>query len=423
MIQTIEVCRICGNRHLEPVLDLGDISLTSVFPGPDDPDPPKAPLDLVVCSEGMGGCGLVQLRHTVDQAAMYHDNAYGYRSGLNRTMRAHLNALASEISEQIDLAPGDWVVDIGGNDGTLLKNFVKPGLQRLSVDPTSAQFEAHLPPGVQYVPRYFSADAVAPVVGPHGARVITSVAMLYDLPDPVGFAKDVKSCLRKDGLWITEQSYLPAMLEKTAYDAVCHEHLEYYGLRQILHIAKATGLRVVTFSQNDMNGGSIRVVLCHEEAAWKSDVRRIEHACEHEEGRTDRAALMGFAQRAAVRASQLHRWAVNARENGETIWLYGASTKGNVTLEYSGVDRDLVQGAAERNPRKYGRRTPGTGIPIVSEEEARRMRPAWFLVLPWTFLPEFIEREADYLASGGRLVVPLPELKAYGAGGEMYDLV
>jgi NDP-4-keto-2,6-dideoxyhexose 3-C-methyltransferase len=412
--QPVAECRICGSTHFREILSLGEISLTSVFPEVGADDPPKAPLDLVACSEEEGGCGLVQLGHDVAQGMMFGENDYGYRSGLNRTMSNHLAQIAQHVEGTYEIGHSDWLVDIGGNDGTLMGHYSESGFRRLIVDPTAAQFQEFLPDGVEFLPEYFSAKAAKAVLGRDRAKVVTSIAMFYDLPDPVAFASDIRECLDGDGVWITEQSYLPTMLRRTAYDAICHEHLEYYGLKQIVDIAGRAGLRVLSVSENESNGGSFRVALCHENSARPSDERLIDQVLEAEVEATSSRRLLEFRERVSARAAELRDWALQVNLEGKRIWVYGASTKGNVTLEYSGLDSTLIEGAAERNPRKYGRRTPGTGIPIFPEAEARRSAPDFFLALPWAFLAEFLERERAFLEDGGVFVSPLPELSFFG---------
>lgn len=404
----IDACRICGSSALEDVIDLGHQALGSVFPRKGEPDPPRVPLVLVRCT----GCGLVQLRHTVIPEQLY-TYGYGYRSGINATMRSHLGGLASWVERCCGLEAGDMVLDIGCNDGTLLAAYATPGLRRVGIDAIAGKFRHLYPTDVRLHEGFFSAASYAAVCGREKAKAITSIAMFYDLQAPQEFVAAVKSALADDGIWVLEQSYLPTMLEMNAFDTICHEHLEYYGLRQIELLADAHGLRVFHAELNDCNGGSFRLAVCHKDASYPqeqeqlADLRRREREMQLDTP----APFRAFERRVAEQRAALLDFIDGQRALGKQFLVYGASTKGNVLLQYYGLDSTKIVAAAERNPEKYGCRTPGTAIPIVSEDEARAAGPDYFLVLPWHFRDEFIQRETAFRQAGGKLVFPLPELK------------
>ena len=267
----IAKCRICGSTHFGDIIDFGLQALGSRFPRAGEPDPPKAPLVLVECIE----CGLVQLRHSVDPKELY-TYAYGYQSGINSSMRNHLSGIACWIQKQCTLKSGDIVLDIGCNDGTLLKSYSIAGLRRYGIDVIAGKFKEQYPADIAVRESAFSAEAFRALCGGEKAKVITSIAMFYDLESPRDFVLGIKEALSSDGIWVLEQSYLPSMLETNSYDTVCHEHLEYYSLRQIEWLANVSGLRVFDVERNATNGGSFRLAVCHERGPYISNSDRLQ---------------------------------------------------------------------------------------------------------------------------------------------------
>jgi hypothetical protein len=405
-------CRICRNPNLITIFDLGDQALGSRFPKADEPDPMKAPLTLVKCDDTSNSfnCGLLQLQHNVSGDELYLQH-YGYRSGLNNTMIQHLGGLVAEIESKIELKPGDVVLDIGSNDCTLLKSYaLGDKLYRLGIDPTGKQFAQYYPEDVCLKPDFFSADVYSQATC-HKAKVVTTISMFYDLPDPIAFVKDIKDILAPDGIWVTEQSYCVTMLERNSFDTICHEHLEYYTLKQLQYIANVVGLKIIDVSLNECNGGSFRVTLAHDGTPSPA----VQELAEKEAELALRTLepLHAFVKRCEDMKTKLVNLLTAQRFFDRTIYLYGASTKGNTLLQYYGLDTTIITAAAERNPEKYGRRTPLTNIPIISEAEMRQQRPDVLLVLPWHFKKEFLERERAYVENGGTIIFPLPQLEIY----------
>ena len=413
-IKAIEECRICGNRDLIRVVNLGIQALSGRFPSADEPDPPKAPLELVKCDDSRDSraCGLLQLKHSVPLEELYsHD--YGYRSGINQTMRMHLKGVVQRVQQMVDLCGGDVVLDIGSNDATLLKYYETPGLRRLGIDPAGEQFSEYYTEDIALISDYFSAANYFSVCPDKQAKVITSIAVFYDLEAPMDFVKDIGGILASDGIWVLEQSYMPAMLKANSFDTVCHEHLEYYSLKQIDWVLRKNDLRIFDVEFNDAYGGSFRVYACHSNSVFESNQKLIDLAFSNEEelNLDSERPYREFKERAFRIRDELYDFLTREKAKGKSIYIYGASSKGNVLLQFCNIDHTLITAAADRNPEKFGRRTPGTNIPIISEDEARKARPDYFLVLPWHFKTEFIEREADFLASDGKLVFPLPEIE------------
>jgi len=409
----VPCCRICGNPNLVSVLDLGMQALTGVFPKSFDEDVPKSPLELVKCVAQDRGpaCGLVQLHHTYEASDLYGDN-YGYRSGLNTSMIAHLEGKARRIKQTVQLDAGDLVLDIGSNDSTFLQAMREPGVEVVGMDPTGAKFRSYYPNDIQLIAHFFSAERFHEEFHGRRAKVITSFSMFYDLDDPLGFMRQIENVMADDGIWVLEQSYLPMMLAKNSYDTVCQEHLEYYSLRQILFMAQLAGLRVADIETNNVNGGSFSVVVVKQGSKHPTNGEFLDRIQREESdlGLDGLSIFEEFAGRVSAHRNELREFLAEARKQKLRLFGYGASTKGNVILQYCGVTSDEMPCIAEVNRNKFGAFTPGTKIPIVSEEEARRRQPDAFLVLPWHFRPFIVHRERDFLASGHRLIFPLPTI-------------
>ncbi len=402
----IESCRVCENRNLELVFDLGQQALTGVFPKPNDPAIPMGPLELVFCHD----CKLVQLKHTYDPRKMYGQN-YGYRSGLNKSMVDHLNFKAQYLTHLTELKSGDWILDIGSNDGTLLGAYSLQGLCKVGIDPTSGKFRQYYQAGISLVEDFFSVENYRKVAHENQATLVTSISMLYDLDSPVDFAGGIYDILADDGVWHFEQSYLPTMLRMNSFDTVCHEHLEYYSLHSIREILKRAEMKILDVTFNDINGGSLAVTACRESSSRQPNTSLVEWVLKFEKelGMDTAVPVIEFAKRIVVKSRLLIDLLERLAAAGKTVLGYGASTKGNVTLQYAGITPDLLRAIAEVNSDKFGHITPMTRIPIISEEEARSMKPDYFLVLPWHLRNDILPREHDFLREGGKFIFPLPE--------------
>jgi hypothetical protein len=402
----LEQCRVSGSRNLIPVLHLGEQELTGVFPRPGEAVT-RGPLELVWCPDS----GLLQLGHSFDPQEMYGDN-YGYRSGLNASMVRHLTQKILFLEELADPKPGDVVLDIGSNDCTSLKAYATPGLKRIGIDPTGLKFKAYYPDDVALVPDFFSA-ANFRKVSDRPARIVTSIAMFYDLDDPIAFARDIASILAPDGLWHFEQSYMPAMLRTTSYDTICHEHLEYYSLGVVQTILDAADLKLVDVQMNGVNGGSFAVTAAPKASGRPANRAVIDWLLGQEErmGLGTVRPFREFEDRVFRHREDLMRLLQALEADGKKVLGYGASTKGNVALQFCGVTTKELAAIAEVNAEKFGRVTPGTHIPIVSEAEAKAMKPDYFLVLPWHFKEGILQREQAYIAGGGKFIFPFPEIE------------
>jgi hypothetical protein len=388
-------CRICKTSRIEDVIDLGEQVITSRFPVYGDWSTPKTQITLFQCLD----CGLVQLRDLVASSELY-EHMYGYRSGINPMMRKHLEDYNTQLQSKVTLLPGDAVLDIGSNDATFLR-FYPETVTRVGCDPTGKQFAQYYD-GLTLVPNYFTAANVAHL----GLKfkAVSSISMFYDLPDPVQFARDIHSVLADDGMWTLEQSYIGTMLERNSIDTICHEHVEYYAMRQMKKIMDLAGFVIVSVQKNECNGGSFRIYAAKSGVespnveTWLEAERRMKL----EDPETYRAFERGC--RAEVNKLQEFLAA------NPSTYIYGASTKGNCLLQYAGITEKETPYAVERNLEKVGKMTC-TGIPIISEETMRANPPKNLLVLPWHFREGIVEREAEFLRNGGKLVFPFPNFE------------
>jgi hypothetical protein len=407
-------CRICGSQALTKVIDLGAQHLQGSFvkPGQDIPPQRKIPLTLVRCdpTRDENACGLLQMEHTVPPEVLY--STYWYRSGTNRTMRDHLSEIVRTALGILN-RPSGVVLDIGCNDGTLLGNYPET-FTRYGVDPSN--IARQVPPPSIVIQDIFPSQELCDRLNGQLLDIITSIAMFYDLEDPVAFCRGIKSVLAPHGIWICEMSYMPQMLEMNSYDTICHEHLEYYSLAVIEGILKRAGLRILNVEQNTINGGSLRCFVIHDDNFSYRDpkfARNVEEMRKAEfdlELDTDKP-YRNFQDRINVHREELNKLLKGLKKDGKRIHVYGASTKGNTILQWCGIDNRMIDVAAERNPDKYGAHTLGTDIPIVSEAESRAMQPDYYLVLPWHFRDEMLEREQQMLSAGTGFIFPLPEIR------------
>lgn len=411
--RSIVRCRECGSADLRVMLSLGQQLLTGVFPK-DGGAVPGGPVDLMRCE---GACGLVQLRQSYDLDAMYGDN-YGYRSGLNPSMVEHLTNIARVATETVALQAGDVVLDIGSNDCTSLKAY-PDNVVRIGMDPTGRKFREYYPKDVHLVADFFSKENFENELGQgRKARLVTSIAMFYDLEDPTNFMRQVSDVLAQDGLWIMEQSYLPAMLQSTSYDTICHEHLEFYGLKQIEFMADNVGLQIRRVHCSNVNGGSFQVWLTRADYTgtveiWPEEERRA--FLRSEEDATSEFAWAAFLDRISISKQRILSFVNQAKQEGKRVCGYGASTKGNVLLQYCGLGPSEIECIGEVNQDKYGCQTPGSCIPIISEAEMRARKPDYVLVLPWHFKEFIVNKEQDWLrTSGAKLLFPLPNFDIVG---------
>jgi hypothetical protein len=407
-------CRISGEKFV-PLFSLGKLYLSDFIEHRETPayEPVELALSLAPKS------GLVQLQHTVPGDVMYRK--YWYKSGTNATMTNELMGIAKKAQEVMHLKEGDVFLDIGCNDGTLFR-FVEKHIIRIGFDPNDFKAES-----IQHadiiINNYFDAKEYQKTKHGHKkAKIITSIAMFYDLEHPDSFVEDIRKTLDRDGLWIIQMSYLPLMLKQLAFDNICHEHLEYYNLESLQYLLNKHSLDIVDCELNDINGGSFRIYIRHKNASpatfatapYRDVARmRVDSILEYEKSLRLRKKkiYMDFWKEINLLKKQTMDFIKKEKRKGKTIWGYGASTKGNTLLQWFGLDHTLIDAIAERSEAKFGLKTAGTNIPIKSEADMRKAKPDYLLVLPWHFIDEFKKRETDFLRRGGKFIVPCPRFE------------
>jgi GDP-mannose 4,6-dehydratase len=408
-------CRICKSDKLTNVINLGEQYNTSRFPNYKDFCMSKTEIILCLCES----CYLLQLRYSENQSELY-EHEYGYRSGISNTMREHLKSYNDEILLKVDLNKGDTIVDIGSNDSTMLQ-YYSDKYRRIGVDPTGKQFKDYYINGVELLPTYFTRENFVNTYNNIKCKIVSSISMFYDLPDPVQFAKDIYSILDDDGIWTCEQSYLLSMIEKNSIDTICHEHLEYYSLYQIKMIADLADFKIIDIKFNECNGGSFRIYFAKRLSnKYVENKTLINSILENEDRNNLRSkdTYIKFMENCDSEIAKLKRFINLVNKNGKSVYIYGASTKGNCLLQYANITESDIKYAVERNLNKVGKMT-STGIPIISEEEMRKAPPEFLLVLPWHFRDEIIKRESTFLNNGGQFIFPLPNFEIYSSKKKM----
>lgn len=405
-VRKIDHCRGCGDARLFSLYTLGEQYIVDFVDEEAKSTRGTAPLELCMCL----ACNLVQLRHTVAADILFRQ--FWYKSGINQQMQAALENVVDESVRRIPLKTGDQVLDIGANDGTLLA-FYPSNCYRVAVDPAKGFAASALADkrADEYIEDYLTPE----VVQGRRFKIITAIAMFYDLDDPLSFLRAVAACLDKEGLFVIQMNYLLMMILRHTLDNLSHEHLCYYSLRSIAPLLDKAGLAMVDADTNDVNGGSIRIYITHKQsnifAKLHCKDKLLSYGRAEECLRTIRT-YNEFVQGCELMIEQVKSTVAAINERGGTVYAYGASTRGTVLMQVLNFDRVLVKGAAERDKRKWGKFMVGTWTPIVSEQEARAAA-SHFLVLPYHFIDGILKREEAWLRGGGRMIVPLPEPVTY----------
>ena len=406
IVSNINNCRLCKKNELIDIISLGEQFITSRFPKYGDFSTPKTPIDLCRCID----CGLLQLKQTTFSSELY-EYEYGYRSGISNTMREHLKKYKEEILSKVNLIEDDIIMDIGSNDSTMLQYYDEK-YKRIGVDPTGKQFAQYYGK-VELIPTYFTCENFRKIYPIQKCKIVSSISMFYDLPDPVQFAKDIYNVLDEDGIWTCEQSYMPTMIKSNSIDTICHEHLEYYALTQIKKIADMANLKIIDVKFNDCNGGSFRIYFAKHDSTKYTECNELIESIVKEEynfGIMENKIYNDFMSNCKKEVSRLSNFIDAVNADGKNMYIYGASTKGNCLLQFANIGEDKIKYAVERNPNKVGKMT-NTGIEIINEETMRENPPNYLLVLPWHFREEIITREETFLKNGGQLVFPFPHFE------------
>ena len=358
---------------------------------------------MVICNN----CKLLQLEHNFDANEMYGDN-YGYMSSLNRSMISHLKMKALNLINKYKLKSNSNILDIGSNDGTFLDFFNKK-FNLFGCDPTIKKFSHLYRKDISKLPFFFSSK----LFKNKKFNLITSISMFYDLPDPLDFAQQIQSILNDKGIWHIELSYMPMMIKNTSYDTICHEHLEYYSLRSLKYLLDSANLKIINLSFNQINGGSIELDIAKKKSNFKECKHLINWVLESERINkyNEIEKQKSFFKQCKNHKYLLKKLLLTLKKQNKKILGYGASTKGNVLLQYCEIDNKILNNIAEVNKFKFNKFTPGTNIKIISEKEAKLKKPDYLLVLPWHFKDHIIKREQNFLKNGGKLIFPLPDIE------------
>jgi hypothetical protein len=407
-------CKLSG-KPLTQVIDLGDLYVSN-FCKTVDENAPRAPLRI-----GIGeGSGLLQLMDPVNRPPLYEK--YWYRSGTNTTMTRQLGDVVAGVREWVRLRSGDVMLDIGCNDGTLLSQLPQNlDLFRIGIDPAENLAELARNHCEAHSTGFFNKERFMELSGGRKARVITSIAMFYGVEDPKSFVQDIAACLADDGIWVLQLSYTPLMIKQNAFDNICHEHIQYYTLMSLKYLVDQFDLDILDVEFNDANSGSFRVIVCKKGQGGKHAnmfLRDIGHyrvqstlAYEKHQRFDEPQVYKDYMAKLNTLKADTLELLTRLKKQGRKVLGYGASTKGNTLLQFYGLGPDLIEAIAERQPQKYGLLTAGSWIPIISEEEMRKRKPDYLLVLPWHFMTEFIDRESAFLQGGGKFIIPLPEVQ------------
>lgn len=428
--KTIDACRLCGSLELIELFSLGEQWVSDFVTADKVRSGPRVPIELVQC----GHCTLVQQCHTAPQDFLYTRH-YWYRSGTTATMRAALEDITTVAERLVGLKPSDIVLDIGANDGTLLNQYLLlDQLVRVAVEPATNLAEDCRQRCEVFIGDFWSAESYYTAMNhfspkhetrfrEHQAKVVTAIGMFYDLEWPSDFIADVAKVLAPDGLFIAQLMCLKNMMALGDVGNLAHEHLEFYSLRSLQHLFGKHGLELFDVETNAVNGESYRLLVRHkgsrvgeENGIGFRELRRAERlrsAVEWEEEHLHGLALRREFGRWETNGGKVYALVRELASSGKRVWIYGASTKGNVIAQWLQLDDKLIEAAADVSQEKQGKYMVGTGVPIHGCEEFRAARPDFALVLPYAFRDEFIEREREWLDGGGKFIFPLPQLEVY----------
>lgn len=396
-------CRSCKTKNLTKVYSLGKQSLTGIFPSKKNSKVTVGELSMVLC----GKCKLLQLENNFNPIEMYGDN-YGYMSSLNSSMVSHLKLKSKQLKSKYKFNFNENILDIGSNDGTFLSFFSKK-FNLYGCDPTIKKFSKYYRKDIRQIQNFFSSK----LFSNKKFKLITTISMFYDVPDPLKFTKEISSILARNGIWHIELSYMPMMIKNTSYDTICHEHLEYYSLHSLKYLLDKAGLKIINLSFNQTNGGSIALDVTKKSSKYKKCEYLINWVLKSEKLNKYNTIKKqkNFFKACKTHKILLKKLIKNLKKEGKSVYGYGASTKGNVILQYCNLNSNEIKYIGEVNKFKFNRYTPGSKIKIISEQKLKKLKPDYLLVLPWHFKDNVIKKEKTYLNSGGKLLFPLPDIE------------
>jgi len=403
----IKKCRSCEGKNLEFLFSLGKMSFTGKFADNYIKSIPSDKLTLVICKK----CKLVQLDRNFNPKFLYSKD-YGYRTGINKTMTNHVKNVAREAISRTKPKSKDYILDIASNDGTLL-NFYSKKFNTVGVDPLINKYKRYYKKIDLKISDFFSYQVLKKNKINQKFKIVTALSMFYDLKNPNLFLKDLKKILHNDGIFFLEHADLLSIIKNCLFDTICHEHLEYYSTKVIINLMKKNFLRVFDIKQNNINGGSLRYLICHKHAKYKENKKKILSILKEEKkiNLENKKTFTNFFKKINLVKKDTNELISSILNKGKIIHGYGASTKGNVLLQYFNINNKVIPYIADRNSQKFNFFTPGSKIKIISEKLSRKIKPDYYLVLPWHFKKEILKRESKIRGQGTKFIFPLPKLK------------
>ena len=402
----IKNCRNCKNTELFDLFSLGKISFTGRFSNTIHQNVPKAYLNVLMCKK----CKLVQLDRNFDLNYLYGKN-YGYRTGINKTMTDHVRKIVRKCSTLIKLKPKQYVLDIGSNDATLL-NFYANDIIKVGVDPLVNKYKKFYKKINYKISNFFKIKDIEKIKIKKKFKIISALSVFYDLRDPNKFIKEIKKLLDDRGVFVLEHVDLYYIIKNNIFDTICHEHLIFYSSKIIIEMMKNNGLKVFNHEYNEINGGSSRYYICHSKTNFKvsKNIKKV-LLRENLQGIELKKTYKLFFTKILNEKIKLIKLIKKIKNEEQNIHGYGASTKGNVLLQFYNINNKVVNYIADRNPLKWNSFTPGTRIKIISESQSRKIKPHFYLVLPWHFKNEILIREKNIRKKGTKFIFPLPKVR------------
>ena len=405
----IKKCKNCRSSSLLNLFSLGNLNFTGKFPKSKSTNIIKAHLGLVMCNK----CSLVQLNRSFNLKYLYGPD-YGYKTGINKTMKDHMNNVQKILVKKSKLIPGDYVLDIASNDATLL-NFYNRNIIKVGIDPLVNKYIKFYKDVNYKISDFFSAKKIIKKKINRKFKIITALSVFYDAENPNRFLRDVNKLLKSDGIFMLEHADLLSILQYKMFDTICHEHLYYFSSKVIINMASNNNLRVFDLKKNKINGGSTQYFICKKKAKYKTNYKVIKNILRKEKKMKleSKKTYLNFFKQINEVKSKLIKLLHSIILDNKIIHGYGASTKGNVILQYFEINQKYIKFIADRNPNKFNHYTPGTKIKIISEKKSRKLSPDYYLVLPWHFKREILRREKLTIKRGSKFIFPFPKLSIY----------
>jgi hypothetical protein len=402
-------CNNCKKSKFDKLFSLGNLFYTGKFGKYKNSKIRRGIISLIKCKN----CNLVQLDRKFDPKYLYGKD-YGYRSGINQTMKNHLNEISSKLSKLVKLKDKDQVLDIASNDGTLLNSYSNSKIIKIGIDPTINKFLKFYEKVDYKISDFFSYKSYQKLKFKKKNIIITACAVFYDLNDPNKFLADVSKILdQKRGIFYLEFQDLLSIIKNLLFDTICHEHLEYYSLSVVIKMLKKNNLKLLDVNKNDINGGSLSLTISHIKSNYKENTYNIKRLITEEKKYKleSKKTFDTFYKKILILKKKLNDTIKKLHDRGKVIHGYGASTKGNVLLQFFNLNNKLIKFIADRNIKKNNLYTPGTKIKIVTEKISRNLKPDYYLVLPWHFKNEILKREMPIRNKGTKFIFPLPNLR------------